>query len=159
ADVGAGTGLFTLDFARAVGPTGAVYAVDLMPTFLEHIAAKAAKAGLKNVTTVAATASSCNLPAGSVDLAYMSDAYHHIENPPAYLASLRRALAPAGELVIIDFKRIPGESSAWLLDHVRAGKEEVIGELEDAGFEVVADLPILEENYFLRLRLRADAAP
>ena len=70
-----------------------------------------------------------------------------------------QALMEESALVIIDFKRIPGESSAWLLDHVRAGKEEVIGELEDAGFEVVADLPILEENYFLRLRLRADAAP
>lgn len=156
ADVGAGTGLFTLPFARAVGPSGQVYAVDLMPRFLEHIAAQADRAGLTNVTTVAADAASCGLAAASVDLIFISDAYHHIEAPSAYLGSLRRALRPTGELILIDFERIPGVSDAWVFDHVRAGKEVVIGELAAAGFEVVAAPAILDENYFLRLRVASE---
>lgn len=162
ADIGAGTGLFTLLFARAVGPSGQVYAVDLMANFREHVARRSRKAGLQNVTTVAATASSCGLAPASIDLAFLSDVYHHIEEPTPYLASIRAALRPGGVLVLIDFKRIPGVSDPWILSHVRAGREVVLAELSAAGFELIDAPAILEENYFLRLRVRdgrENAAP
>lgn len=66
------------------------------------------------------------------------------------LASIHRALKPGGTLVVIDFERVEGRSSAWVLDHVRAGKEQVIREIEAAGFRLAADEKLLKENFFLR---------
>lgn len=155
ADVGAGTGLFTLPIAAAVGPEGRVYAVDLMPTFLAHIGARCREAGVTHVTLVQASARSSGLAEASIDLAFLSDAYHHLEDPAAILGSLRRALRPGGELVILDFERIPGKSPAWVLEHVRAGKEVVIAEVLAAGFvrdPAEPEVDLLRENYFLRFR-------
>jgi ubiquinone/menaquinone biosynthesis C-methylase UbiE len=153
ADVGAGTGLFSMLFARAVGPKGKVYAVDIAAPFLAHIAKRAAKEGVKNVQTVRATERSTGLPAGSVDLVFVCDTYHHFEHPQQTLAELRRALRPGGALVIVDYHREPGKSPAWVVDHVRAGRAAVTREVEAAGFVREADpLPALKENYLLRFK-------
>src|SRR5690606_25175451 len=94
-----------------------------------------------------------SLPDGSVDTVFTCDTYHHFEYPQATLASIHRALRPGGTLVIVDFERIPGKSREWLLGHVRCGKEQVICEVTEAGFEVVEEVPLgFEENYFLRFR-------
>jgi len=153
ADVGAGTGLFTLAFADAVGPEGTVYAVDVMPNFLEHIRVKVEKAGLKQVRLVQATDRSSELAPGSVDAIFMSDAYHHLEYPQHTLATLRAALRPGGALWLIDFIREDG-SDAWIKGHVRAGKAVVLEELAAAGFVLVQELPLMRENYFLKLQPR-----
>lgn len=153
ADVGAGTGLFTLAFADAVGPTGTVYAVDLIPAFLAHVRAKITSAKLTQVKLVQATDRSAELPPASVDLIFMSDAYHHLEYPQHVLAGLRQALRPGGSLWLIDFQR-EAHSPAWVRRHVRAGKAEVLRELALAGFELVAEPPLLQENYILHLRPR-----
>ena len=79
ADVGAGTGLFTRLFAEQVGPEGKVYAVDISKEFLDHIAAQAKAKGQAQVVTVRGTQDSTNLPAGSVDLVFLCDVYHHLE--------------------------------------------------------------------------------
>ncbi len=154
ADVGAGTGLFTLAFAAAVGPEGTVYAVDVIPEFLAHIGVKVKQAGLGNVQLVRASDRSAELPAASVDLVFMSDAYHHLEYPQHVLASLRAALRPGGSLWLIDFNRGPN-SDAAMRKHVRAGKAQVLEELAQAGFELVEELPLLQENYVLHLRAAA----
>lgn len=152
ADVGAGTGLFTLEMARAVGPTGSVQAVEISPKFIEHIAGRAAAEGLDNVTTVLCSERDAMLPAGSVDVVFVCDTYHHFAYPTQTLNSLRRALRPGGRLVVIDFERIPGVSRDWLLDHVRAGKEVFRAEIEAAGFRFDDEVDVagLEENYCLR---------
>lgn len=152
ADVGAGTGLFTLAFAEAVGPEGTVYAVDVIPQFLAHIRAKVEKAGfIKRVRLVQATDRSSELAPGSVDAIFMSDAYHHLEYPQHTLATLRAALRPGGTLWLIDFIR-EDTSDAWIKQHVRAGKAEVLRELAAAGFVLVEDVPLLRENYLLKLQ-------
>lgn len=152
ADVGAGTGLFTLAFAEAVGPEGVVYAVDVTPGFLAHIRGKVEKAGLTQVRLVQASDRSSELAPGSVDAIFVSDAYHHFEYPQHTLASLRAALRPGGVLWIVDFIR-EDSSDAWLKAHVRAGKAVVLGELAAAGFVLVEELPLLKENYFLKLKV------
>ncbi|MCL6555183.1 MAG: class I SAM-dependent methyltransferase [Burkholderiales bacterium] len=149
ADVGAGTGLFTLLFARRVNP-GSVYAVDISRPFVEAILRRAREAGLGNIRGVVNTQEDSGLAPASIDLAFVCDTYHHFEAPQAMLASLHRALRPGGSLVIVDFQRIPGTSSRWVLDHVRAGKETVIAEVTAAGFRLVEDRPLLRDNYFLR---------
>jgi predicted methyltransferase len=154
ADIGAGTGLFTLLIAEAVGPRGKVYAVDIVKEFLGHIDGRAAQQGRRNVRTILCTERSVELPAHSIDLAFVCDTYHHFEYPHSTLASIHRALRPGGELVLIDFKRVPGESSQWVMDHVRAGQDIVTAEIISAGFELVGESAFLRDNYFLRFRKR-----
>jgi precorrin-6B methylase 2 len=149
ADVGAGTGLFTLELAQRVGPEGKVYAVDVQPYFLDHIGQKARKAGLGNIELVRATQHSAKLFADSVDLVIMCDAYHHVERPADYLSSLKWALRPGGRLVIVDYIAIEGRSEAWLLEHVRATPQQFRAEIEGAGFRFLrAHEGMLEENFF-----------
>ena len=154
ADVGAGTGLFTGPMAAAVAPDGTVYAVDISPKFIEHLRERARAEGHANVVPVLCTERSVELPPASIDLAFVCDTYHHFEYPRNTLASIAYALRPGGELVVVDFERIPGLSREWVLDHVRAGKEVFRAEIEAAGFRFVeeVEIPGLEENYFLRFR-------
>lgn len=152
ADVGAGTGLFTMLFADAVGPAGKVFAVDIAAPFLAKIRERAKAAGRPNVETVLGTDKDTKLPANAVDLVFICDTYHHFEFPTDTLASLHRALKPGGLLVLVDFQRIPGKSSDWVLSHVRAGKETFLKEITAAGFELVDEADFLEENYLVRLR-------
>jgi predicted methyltransferase len=154
ADVGAGTGLFTEIMARAVGPQGKVYAVDIVPRFIAHLERRARERHLDNVTTVLCKEDSVELPEASVDLVFLCDTYHHFEYPRATLASIRKALRPGGQLVVVDFERIPGVSSAWVLDHVRAGKDVVVREVSQAGFvlDPQSGLAALRENYFVRFK-------
>ncbi len=153
ADVGAGTGLFVDFFARDVGPTGRVYAVEIAPKFVRHLAERAAARGWDQVHAVLCTDRSVELPAESIDRAFVCDTYHHFEYPRSTMSSLRRALRPDGEVVIVDFERIPGVTRQWLLDHVRCDKATVIAEVESFGFRLVEEVPLgLRENYCLRFR-------
>lgn len=152
ADIGAGTGLFTPLLAKAVGAEGTVAAVDIVKDFLGHIGRRAAEAGLRNVRTVLCTDRSVELPEDSIDLAFICDTYHHFEHPRNTLASIHRALRPRGEIVLVDFKRVPGRSSDWILGHVRAGQEVFAAEIEAAGFRQIEELDLLKDNYFLRFR-------
>ncbi len=153
ADIGAGTGLFTLPFSEAVGPDGTVYAVEIAKNFLEHIRARAAKANAANVRTTLCNERSVELPEASVDLAFICDVYHHFEYPKSTLETLHRAIKPGGELVLIDFKRIPGESSDFIMNHVRAGQEVFESEITAAGFERTSEVSdLLKENYFVRFK-------
>ena len=84
---------------------------------------------------------------------FICDVYHHFEFPAASLATVHKALKPGGELVLIDFKRIPGESSDFIMGHVRAGQEVFEAEVIAAGFEKVDEVKnLLEENYFVKFR-------
>jgi predicted methyltransferase len=153
ADIGAGTGLFTLPFAAGVGEQGQVYAVEIAKNFLEHIRARANQANVPQVKTILGTEKSVELPEASIDLAFICDVYHHFEFPMASLASLHRAIKPGGQLVLIDFKRIPGESSDFILGHVRAGQEVFEAEVIAAGFERIDEVKdLLQENYFVNFR-------
>ena len=150
ADIGAGTGLFTRLFAKSVGADGRVIAVDIAQKFLDHIQKSAESAGLKNIETVLCTADSTELPPESIDVAFISDTYHHFEFPLKTMTSLQRALKPGGRVIVIDFHRIPGKSTEWALGHVRAGQEVFESEIVQAGFvktRAVNDL--LVENYFV----------
>lgn len=156
ADVGAGTGPFLGLLSGAVGPTGEVVAVDIAQRFVDHMARRAEEEGLANVRTSLCGERSAGLPPGSIDMALICDVYHHFEYPRSTMGSLHEALRPGGELVIVDFERIPGVSREWILGHVRAGKDEVIGELSSFGFDLIEECVIegLEENWVARFRRR-----
>lgn len=161
ADIGAGTGVFTFLLADKVGPFGRVYAVDVVPEFLEHIDKVAQERKAKGMRTVLSTPVSVKLPPDSIDVAFVCDTYHHLEAPRNILSTLYRALRSGGSLVIVDFERIPGMSRPWILEHVRCSREDVIREVTAAGFEPMTpapDTPYLRENYILKFRKPAQSA-
>lgn len=149
ADIGAGTGLFTRLFAPQVSPGGTVYAVDISPTFVENILRTCREQGLTNVEGIVNTGRDVSLPPASIDLAFLSDTYHHFEFPQTMLASIHRALRRGGRLIVIDFRKQPGISSRWVMGHVRTNRDTVIREMRSAGFRLVNDKPLLQSNYFL----------
>ena len=151
ADVGAGTGLFTRMFASVVGPQGKVYAVDIAEEFVKHVERTAQSEGLKNVKGVVCKADAVNLPSQAIDVAFICDTYHHFEFPHKTMRSIHEALKPGGVVILIDFHRIEGVSSEWVLSHVRAGQETFAKEIIDAGFKQIEEKKgILKESYFLR---------
>jgi ubiquinone/menaquinone biosynthesis C-methylase UbiE len=152
ADIGAGTGLFTRLFAARVGSQGRVYAVDIARKFVEHIERTCREQKLTNVTGVVCGHDSVDLPANSLDVAFICDTYHHFEYPHKTMRSIHRALRTGGALYVIDFQRIEGKSSNWILKHVRAGKEVFCREIEAAGFKLVEEKPLFKQNYFLKFR-------
>lgn len=152
ADIGAGTGLYTGLFSDAVGKEGTVYAVDIVPIFLSNILDRAKETKRTNIKTVLGTAKSTNLPANSVNKVFICDTYHHFEFPKNTLSSISKALRPGGEIILIDFKREEGESSDWIMNHVRAGESVFCGEIESAGFKKIASYDILKDNYMVRFQ-------
>ena len=152
ADIGAGTGLFTRLFATRVGKSGRVYAVDISKSFIENILRTSSEQGLFNVEGIVNSDASVMLPDASLDLAVLVDTDHHFELPVSMLSSSRAALRDRGTLIIIDFRKDPRRSSAWVMGHVRAGRETVIDEVERAGFELLDDKELLRSNYYLVFR-------
>jgi SAM-dependent methyltransferase len=104
ADLGAGTGYYTRRLARAVGPAGRVYAVDIQAEMLEHLRRHLAAGGLSNVVTVLGTETDPRLPVAGVDLVLMVDVYHELAWPHEMLAALCRALKPGGRLVFVEYR-------------------------------------------------------
>jgi ubiquinone/menaquinone biosynthesis C-methylase UbiE/intracellular sulfur oxidation DsrE/DsrF family protein len=150
ADIGAGTGLFTRLFADAVGKDGRVIAVDISQKFLDQIAQTCRESGRRNVETLLGQGDSTELPADSVDVAFICDTYHHFEFPLKTMASLHRALKLGGRVIVIDFRRVPGTSTDWVLNHVRAGQEVVESEIVQSGFMKSRDEKgLLAENYLV----------
>ena len=115
ADVGAGTGLYTRLFSKAVGDEGWVYAVEINPRWLENIRARAQQENQDNITTLLSDQDSVTLPPNSVDRIFLCDTYHHFEFPMTTMATIVSALKPGGELVVVDFERIEGVTREWLM--------------------------------------------
>lgn len=146
ADVGAGTGMFIPLLADRVGKSGTVYAIDIVPKFIEHITQKAAEHGLTQVKTVLSGERSIEMPPGSVDLVFTCDAYHHFEHYQDMLASIHTALRPGGKLVIVDYDMKPDTSPDWLKGHVRGTKEEFTREIIAGGFRFTREFALAGLN-------------
>lgn len=102
ADIGAGSGVFTLPLARVV-PRGRVYAVDIDQGLVDHIGRRAEEARAANVRPVLGAFTDPRLPARDVDVAFIYDVLHHIEDRATYLRSLAGYLKPEGRIAVIDF--------------------------------------------------------
>lgn len=153
ADVGAGTGLFARTFSPLVGKSGKVFTVDISGKFVAHVEETAKEQGLKNIEGVVCAPNDVRLPPQSVDLVFICDTYHHFEFPEATMRSIHEALKPGGQVVLIDFARIEGVSSEWVMNHVRAGQEVFTQEIVDAGFKQIGEEKgLLKESYFVRFK-------
>ncbi len=147
ADIGAGTGYFTVRLAKAV-PRGIVYAVDVEPSMLEHIRKRAAGDHLQNVVTVQASSVSPNVPK-PVDLVMVVDTYHHLPNRPAYFRELTTSLTTEGRVAIIDFRK---DSPQGPPPQFRFEADQIIGEMKQAGYRLDARFDFLPRQHFLVFR-------
>jgi ubiquinone/menaquinone biosynthesis C-methylase UbiE len=105
ADIGAGSGYYTVRLARKVGAEGKVYATDIQVGMLSIVQRRAAMEKLTNIVPVLGAAEDPKLPPGSVDLALMVDVYHELAAPQAFVRRLRESLKPDGRLVLIEFRK------------------------------------------------------
>jgi predicted methyltransferase len=147
ADLGAGSGYFTLRFAQAVGPQGKVYAVDIDPEMLDYIRQRARDSNVQNIQLVQALPHDPKLPPTSVDMIFICDTLHHISERSTYFPLLAKALRPGGRLVNIDFYKKPLPLGPPL--EMKIDKQEMIEEAKAAGFHVVQDFDFLPYQYFL----------
>lgn len=104
-DVGAGTGYYSVRVAKLVAPGGTVYANDIQEAMLEKLRANAAAQGVINIQTILGTQSDTHLPAGKLDMALLVDVYHEFSRPQRMLESIRDALKPGGELVLLEYRK------------------------------------------------------
>jgi SAM-dependent methyltransferase len=151
ADLGAGSGYFTLRIAREVGPSGRVYAVDTEPEMLKVIEKHADEEGLENIQTVLADPDDPKLGSESVDLIFICDVLHHISNRDRYYPLLARALRTGGRLVNIDFhkRKLPVGPP----EEMKIEKKACIKEIEAGGFHLLQEFDFLKYQYFLVFEL------
>jgi ubiquinone/menaquinone biosynthesis C-methylase UbiE len=150
ADLGAGTGYFSRLLSAAVGPEGTVLAVDPEPNLVAHLRARAEREGAANVVPVLASLDNPRLPGGLVDLVLIVDTYHHIDDRVAYFKRLRRALRPAGRIAIVDWQKRPLPVGPEM-EH-KLAREQVVREMERAGYRLTEEPSLLPYQYFLVFR-------
>ena len=150
ADIGAGTGYFAVRLAKAVGASGRVYAVDVSADMAQHLNRRLRDANISNVASVLAPPDDPLLRPASVDLVFICDVWHHVEQQESYLAHLRRALKPGGRLVMIDFHKrdLPVGPPV----EMKIARDDLVRQVEGAGWTLVQEHDILPYQYFLEFR-------
>jgi len=147
ADIGAGSGVFTLPLARAVSATGKVYAVDIEQGLVDHIAAKAKEEKARQVVPVLGKFTDPNLPARDVDLAFIYDVLHHIQNRAEYLKNLAPYLKPTGRIAVIDFHPELGPHKDD--PSLQITKDQTKAWMAAAGFKPVAEHQLYEDKWYV----------
>jgi ubiquinone/menaquinone biosynthesis C-methylase UbiE len=150
ADIGAGSGWFTVRAARRVTSSGTVYAVDINPEAIQYIERRAEKEHLDNVKTILGHEDNPLLPAGQVDAVLMLKTYHEIAKPVTLLRNLRAALRPGARVGIID-RNGNGENHG-------VNRAVVLKEAAQAGYDVIGQYDFVKDdmNYFLVLTPKAN---
>jgi len=150
ADIGAGTGYFTMLFARAVGPRGKVYAVDISARVLQYLQKEARKQDLNNIQTLVSRKDDPLLPEGSIYLAFFCDTIHEITGRVDFYRKVRHALKPNGRMAVIDW--IPATTRREETGNEPGGqvsRDLTVREAEEAGFRLVKEPKFLAKEYFL----------
>jgi ubiquinone/menaquinone biosynthesis C-methylase UbiE len=144
ADIGAGSGWFTVRAARRVGDAGVVYAVDINPEAIQYIDQRTRKEQVANVKTILSKPDDPLLPANSIDAVLLLKTYHEVAHPVTLLRNLRAALRPGAKIGIID-RNGNGEDHGVMVDIV-------IREAKQAGYRLIGKYDFVKadnEDYFL----------
>jgi ubiquinone/menaquinone biosynthesis C-methylase UbiE len=147
ADIGSGSGYFTLRLANAVGETGQVYGVDIDPDMIRYLNRRIRNAGLRNVHTVLSDPDDPLLPDRSIDRFVIVDTWHHIENQERYLALMKRLLKPGGQVVMIDYQK--REMPVGPPMAMRIARGDLVRQMVLNGFRLVKEHTFLPYQYFL----------
>ena len=149
ADIGPGSGFFTIPFARAVEPAGRVLAVDLQPRMLEILGEKLQQTGSpRNVELVHGAAHETHLEEGSCDLAFLGNVWHELEDPAAFSREAARILRPDGRLAILDWRTDAPHPPGPPLDH-RIAATDTAATLNSFGWTVSESTHLWKYNYLI----------
>jgi ubiquinone/menaquinone biosynthesis C-methylase UbiE len=143
ADIGAGSGWFTVRAARRLAGSGTVYAVDINPEAVRYVEKRADKEHLGNVKTILSRTDNALLPANQVDAVLLLKTYHEVERPITLLRNLRSSLRPGALVGVID-RNGNGQNHG-------VSREVVIQEAREAGYELVGQYDFVkpdEMDYF-----------
>jgi ubiquinone/menaquinone biosynthesis C-methylase UbiE len=148
ADIGSGGGFFTFLFSHLVGDIGTVYAIDTNEDFLEYINRQATENGLTHIKTVLATEESIPIPQNSVDLVFVRNVYHHLQNRVHYFTQVKQLLTASARVSIIEYSR----HGSIFSFHRRCGhnvpQEIIVEEMKNAGYKVASSFDFLPVQSF-----------
>ena len=149
ADIGAGTGIFSIPIARAVGSEGTVLAVEVDEGFLPIIEQKAREQGVSNVRPVLGQFTDPRLPQRDVDVAFFHDVLHHIEQREAYILTLAAYMQPGSRIVVVDYDgNVPGVPHANQPEML-IRPAEVARWMDAAGFDVTREIDMFDDKFFV----------
>ena len=148
ADIGAGTGYFTVRLARAV-PAGRVIANDVEPDMVRYLKERAAREGLANIEVVHALPDDPKLPAGAVDRVLVVDVWHHLGDRVAYAKQLAAGLRAGGRIAVVDFKL---DAKLGPPKQHRLAPDAIVAELRAAGLSAEVVPVELPEQYIVMAR-------
>lgn len=144
ADIGAGTGAYTISFAKAVAPAGQALAVDIWPDLLDYVSGKATRERIGNLRTVLAARDDPRLPSGGVDVAFFHDVFHNVNDREAYLRLLATYLKPDGRVAIIEQEFNDPIAQKWDLPQDRITRQQVNGWMAQVGLELIGEFDIFQ---------------
>jgi cyclopropane fatty-acyl-phospholipid synthase-like methyltransferase len=139
ADLGAGSGVFSRPLAKAVAPSGKVYAVDIQQGLLDYIDKRDKEEKIDNIKTVLGELDDPRIPGNDVELAFFNDVLHHIEHRDAYLMALARYIGPTGRIALIEMDKNDPKGSHWNQPELQVGREQLDQWMSDAGFQTVKE--------------------
>ncbi|HKW86031.1 MAG TPA: methyltransferase domain-containing protein [Nitrospiraceae bacterium] len=150
ADLGSGSGYFTRRFVEAVTETGIVYAIDVEQEMLTYTKESLVHLHIPYTAEfILARPDSPKLPADSVDLIFVCDTYHHLENRASYFLNVKSALKPGGRIAIIDFYHDDRSGPLGFPKHHLVPRETVVEEMTKAGYKLLREHTFLPRQYFL----------
>ncbi len=144
ADIGAGTGYFSLRIAQAY-PSVKVYAADVEPSMVKYLKKKTQMKGLSNHFPIKVRTDRADLPS-KVNLVIVVDTYHHIDDRDTYFSEMKKVLFPEGRIAIIDFT---SDSPEGPPTKHRISKSDLQEEMKKAGYALDQDISLLPYQYFL----------
>ena len=150
ADLGAGSGYFTRRFVEAVGETGKVYEIDVEPKALKYVEESLIRMHRRfEAEFILARPDNPKIPLESVDLIFVCDTYHHLEDRADYFRNVKTSLKPGGRIALIDFYHDERSGDPGFPKRHLVPREKVIEEMTTAGYRLAKEHRFLPKQYFL----------
>jgi arsenite methyltransferase len=146
-DIGAGSGYFAFRFARKIGDSGRVYAVDINSDMILYMNRHIRDKKVRNVTTILSAPDDPLVPDVPVNRFFVCNTWHHVQSRPRYIALMKKMLKPGGQIVVVDYKK--KQLPVGPPPEMKLAKREVIAELEAGGFKLAKEHDFLPYQYFL----------
>lgn len=153
ADLGAGSGYFTRRFVEAIGDAGKVYVIDIEPEALKHVEESLVHMHRSyEAEFILARPDNPKIPVESVDLIFVCNTYHHLEDRPTYFRNVKSSLKPGGRIAIIDFYHDARSGELGFPKRHLVPREKLIEEMREAGYRLAKEHTFLSKQYFLEFQ-------